>query len=132
MKKFFALLIVGVLLVSCLSVSIGAADARWVNTAAVDDQITFSGTSGEYSAMIEGKSGVTKITATATLYYKNFAGNWIEMSTDWSYSENSDILVIEEDFTGVSGREYKVVLDIVVYKGTSGESITQTVTKTCP
>ena len=132
MKKSFAFLLVVVLLVTCLSVSVGAADARWVNAAAIDDQITFSGTSGEYSAMIEGKSGVTKITAIATLYYKNSAGNWIEMSTDWSYSESSDILVIEEDFTGVSGREYKVVLDIVVYKGTSSESITQTVTKTCP
>lgn len=132
MKKFFVLLMVGILLVSCLSVSIGAVDARWANASQITGDLVFSGTEGNYSAFILGKSGVTKITATATLYYKDSAGNWIVMSTDWSYSVNSAMLAIDEDFTGVSGREYKVVLDVVVYKGTSGESITQTVTKTCP
>ena len=79
-----------------------------------------------------GDSGVNKITATATLYYKNSSGKWIVIPKNWTYSVDADKLIIDEDFTGVSGREYKIELSGTVYKDGDGESISETTTKTCP
>ena len=65
-----------------------------------------------------------------------------EMECTWViiYSErienktnnDADKLIIDEDFTGVSGREYKIELSGTVYKDGYGEAISKTTTKTCP
>ena len=138
MKKRITLLLIGCIILSCLCVPISAANSesygltRWTNITYIDGTITFDGTSGNYSMVITGVSGVSKITATATLYYKNSNGKWIEIPKDWTYSVNDDELIIDEDFTGVSGREYKVELDATVYKDGYGEPVNKTTTKTCP
>lgn len=53
-------------------------------------------------------------------------------SKKWTYSVDDEELYIDEDFTGVSGREYKIELSGTVYKDGYGEAISETTTKTCP
>lgn len=137
MRKTVILLVAGILLISSLLVPVNAATDTtvtplWENTMEVSGNIVFDGTTGTYSMWIEGDPGVSKITATATLYRKNGAGEWIEIPTDWSYIEYSDSLFIGEDFTAVSGWTYKVTLSTTVYKNGVGETITRTITATCP
>ena len=81
---------------------------------------------------VEGETDVSRISATATLYYKNASGNWIEIPKNWSYDVRDDILLVDESFTGVSGREYKIVLDATVYLNGYGEPVTKTTYGTCP
>lgn len=102
----------------------------WTNIVAVDGGVTFDGTSGNYSLVIEGMLDVSHITATATLYYTNVRGNWMQ-STTWTYDEYSDTLCIDEDFTGISGRDYKVELSATVYLNGYGEPLTRTDKATC-
>ena len=137
MKKSIILLLVGCIILSCVYIPISAAtpiDAgmcRWINTSSVTGRMTFNGTSGNYSMVIEGINGVTQITATARLYYKHTNGNWIEIPKSWSYSVSENYLAIDEDFTGIIGREYKVELSATVYKDGTGESISKTTTGIC-
>lgn len=138
MKRQITLLLIGCIILSCLCVPISASSTgscvlyRWTNITYIDGCVTFVGTSGNYSMIISGASGVSKITATATLYYKNTSGKWIEIPKSWTYSVNDDELIIDEDFTGVSGREYKVELEATVYKDGYGEPVSKTSTKSCP
>ena len=138
MKKLMSLLLIGCIILSCLCISINAAGSgnyglyRWTNVRSIEGSITFNRTNGNYTISVIGDRGVNKITATATLYYKNSSGKWIVVPKNWTYSVNADKLIIDEDFTGVSGREYKIELSGTVYKDGYGESISETTTKTCP
>lgn len=138
MKKSTSLLLIGCIILSCLCISITAADSgnyglyRWTNVRSIDGKISFNKTNGNYTMTVLGDSGVNKITATATLYYKNSSGKWIVVPKNWTYSVDADKLIIDEDFTGVSGREYKIELSGTVYKDGYGEAISKTSTKTCP
>ena len=105
---------------------------RWSNIRSVTASIDFSGTSGNYSFSIDGKTNVSRITATAKLFYKTSGGRWIEVNKDWSYDVNADFIDKSESFTGVSGREYKIVLAATVYINASGEPVTKTTYGTCP
>lgn len=137
MKRKIAIILLCVVMTLCMSTALCASDGgielyRWDNVSSMIGTISFDKTSGNYSMAVSGASGVNKITATATLYYKNSSGEWVETSTKWTYSVDSRRLLIDEDFTGVSGREYKVELEATVYKNGYGEEVTHTSTKTCP
>ena len=137
MKRKIAIILVGVMMALCMGTALCASNSgvelyRWDNVSSMMGVIVFDKTAGNYSMVVNGASGVTKITATATLYYKNTSGKWVATSTKWTYNVDGSRLVIDEDFTGVSGREYKVELEATVYKNGSGEKVTNTSTKTCP
>lgn len=138
MKKLTSLLLIGCIILSCLCISITAADSgnyglyRWTNVRSIDGKISFNKTNGNYTMTVLGDSGVNKITATATLYYKNSSGKWIVVPKNWTYSVDDEELYIDEKFDGVSGREYKIELSGTVYKDGYGEAISETHTKTCP
>lgn len=65
-------------------------------------------------------------------HYGRIRKLWIVVPNNWTYSVDADKLIIDEDFTDVSGREYKIELSGTVYKDGYGESISETTTKTCP
>ncbi len=138
MKKTFLLLLVGCLCMSFASVPIHAVEFseieayRWSNVVSMRGSISFNGRTGNYVMTVEGETDVSRISATATLYYKNASGNWIEIPKNWSYDVRDDILLVDESFTGVSGREYKIVLDATVYLNGYGEPVTKTTYGTCP
>lgn len=135
MKNKIALVLLSLIMVMSCIIPVGADNSeydvyRWDNVSNIVGSISFDGSTGNYSMTIRGASGVDRITATATLYYKNASNKWIEVSTDWSYDVESKRLYIDEDFTAVKGRTYKVELDAVVYKDGYGESVSKTTTKT--
>ena len=137
MRRKIALLLTVLMSLTMLCMSINAAEPveyglQWDNITMVrGGELTFEGTSGNYSVSIIGNAGVERITATVDLYYKNFWGSWVEVDMGWEYDVDSDTLSIDEDFTGVSGREYKAVLTATVYLDGVGEEVTKTSTADC-
>lgn len=111
MKRYIAMLLSVVLLCS-LPVTISAAviepvAPQWENVTTVLCSVDFSGTEGNISVYIRGKSGTTSISGTATLYRGN-----TEIES-WSISGRS-IASVSDTFTGISGSTYKLVLDVDV------------------
>lgn len=104
----------------------------WENVSLINGSISFIGTNGNYSMLIDGVNGVNRITANATLYYRQQNGAWFEIPTEWSYDITDNYLSINEDFNAISGFEYKVELNAIVYKDGYGEEISKTNIKICP
>ena len=135
MKKRIVSFVLSAILLLGMCVPTLASDGEgimpcWSNIIMVDGALTFAGTSGNYSLAIEGMPGVSRITATAVLYYTNVRGNWMK-STTWTYDVSADELNIDEDFTGVSGRDYKVEISATVYMNGYGEPLTRTDKGSC-
>ena len=103
----------------------------WDNTNSFVAYLTFSGTTGDITSTIVGKSGVSNISAEVKLYYKNASGSWVKDSREWSYDVNQMYLTIRESFTGVPGREYKIEITATLTKNGVAENIFKTATGTC-
>lgn len=137
MKRKVALLLIGCIVLSCFcfpasaSTQIDSGMYRWSNIMSVDSGLAFNGRSANYSAVITGVDDVYNITAAAKLYFKNSDGDWVDIPMDWKYSVTGSELVISENFTGVIGREYKVVLSAMVYRDGFGEPVQKTDTNVC-
>lgn len=132
MKKIVAIILLGTLLVLNLNSFALAAQGNtqivtpyWVNILRINGDLSASGSTGNVSVVITGNSNVTNITATATLYYKNPSNVWVRIPMGWEYSVNTSYLAIDEDFTAVSGTEYKVVLEADVYANGYTETVTR-------
>ena len=138
MKQILKLILIIAALITILLIPIGANDIiennvlRWTNIISVNGSISFNGTSGLYKMIIRGQNDVTNITATATLYYKNSSGSWVEIPKDWSYDVDDNRLIISETFTAVSGREYKVEFEAIVSTPDYDEPVQDTQIETCP
>lgn len=131
MKRKIAIFILGALLMTNLNMFAFAADNNtqiispcWVNIGRISGHLTVNGDTGNISIAISGNNDVTKITATATLYYKNSKGSWVKMK-DWKYSVNSDVLAINETFDASAASSYKVILTADVYADGYTESVTK-------
>lgn len=114
MKRRILLLIMTVTLIfsvcipQLLAVAPEQVQPLWDNVNDMSADISFVGDRGYYTATIQGISGTSNITAVAKLYYKNNSGKWIGIPMNWTFSESSDYLSIEETFSVTSGTEYKV------------------------
>lgn len=104
----------------------------WDNTNTFVAYLTFSGTTGDITSTIVGKSGVSNITAEVLLYYKNASGSWVKDSREWDYDVDQMYLTITESFTGVPGREYKIEINATLTKNGVEEDVSKTATGTCP
>lgn len=136
-KKIISIMLCSILLLSLMPIpSYGAvADPivpMWDNTFTFRGILSFSGTTGYVGVSIMGQSGVSNITANVKLYYKNSAGSWTKAAQEWNYDVDQMYLTKEETFTGVPGREYKIVVTATVTKNGVGENISTTDTDTCP
>lgn len=139
LKRISILLAISTILLSCFCMGIQAEkmDAhpdtipRWISITSMQGGISFSEDTGTYTMKINGINDVSKIEATATLYYINSRGNRSKITT-WNYIKEDYKLTIDEDFTAVSGREYVVDLEGTAYIGSSGEDFDNTVFNTCP
>ncbi len=123
MKKTFKL-ITALTLIIIMVVLTASAAINWDYITSVGGTISYSGSTGYYYGYIE-TAGADRIEATATLYYKNSGGNWIE-STSWDYDVDTEYVDINETFKTSSSREYKVVLRGTVYSGSDSETVTYT------
>ena len=129
MKRYIAMLLSVVLLCS-LPVTISAAviepvAPQWENVTTVLCSVDFSGTEGNISVYIRGKSGTTSISGTATHYRGN-----TEIES-WSISGRS-IASVSDTFTGISGSTYKLVLDVDVTTSGVTENIEEEDSARCP
>lgn len=136
MTKRISVLLVAAMLISCFCMTCLADDEYgvmpcWTYIYSVDKNIAFSGTSGNYSLSMLCVDEVDEIEATATLYYLNSRENWVQQK-EWTYSVTDCELYIDEDFTAVAGRTYKVEFEATVYSGSDSESVSASTTKVCP
>lgn len=104
----------------------------WTNINTLIADLTFDGRNGTFTIHVGGKPEVTHITVNVTLYWKNSSGVWQDTTRDWSYSADEMILTAIDSFTGVAGREYKIVVNGTVTKGGYTESFSKSATAVCP
>jgi len=132
--KFISFLVAMFCLMSCimpLVISSTDITPRWDNSLSVSVDVYFINTSGMIDVHIYGNSEISNITATATLYHKNWLGIWVESGEEWSYNVNQSYLSASESFTGKSGRQYEVELTGTVTKNGYAESISASATAEC-
>lgn len=137
MKKIISILLTCVVILSVMPMAIyGAVPEQivpmWDNAYSFTADLDFTGTNGDVYVTVLGQSGVTNISAEIKLYYKNTSGAWVEEPKDWDYSVNQMILNVNESFTGVAGREYKIEVEVNVKKNGITETLTETKTAVCP
>ncbi len=133
MKKFAAFLFASILMLSCCIVTNAALPETimplWDNISSMETDIYFSGTDGTAAADLSGKSGVTEISGTLTVYRKTLLG-WRTVGSD-SATVEEWIIALSVDFTGEIGVEYKAVFDVSVTRNGIIETETKTVYRTC-
>ena len=137
MKKIFALILVCVFAFSAMpTVTLAAVPEQispmWTNTMAMTADLTFDGARGNVVVTITGHSGVNNIVASIKLYYKNLNGVWTELNFNWNYDIDDQIFAVHETFVATRGYEYKVDIVATLTKNGVEETITKTITGTCP
>ena len=133
MKKKIVFLLVAALLITgfnTMSFAAGNGGSQgitpyWQNTSSVHAHLQVNGTEGILAVAINGDLGVTRISAVATLYYKNPSNRWLKTGIMWTYMEDADALGIAETFTAEPGVEYKVILEAYVYANGTCDTITR-------
>lgn len=136
MKKIVSLLLMCTILVLSLNSIAFAAEGdtpvvtpRWANISSIDGYVSVDdGNDGVFHAVIDGYTNVTRITASANLYYLNSSNRWVEIPRDWEYDVYATELVMYETFSANSDYQYKVVVSIDVYAGNNVESVVRTFT----
>ena len=103
---------------------------QWSNISTLVSGLGFSGTSGTASGSVDGKSGVTKIEGTLTVY-KLSGNSWVYVNSD-SCTTTDDYLVLSVSFSGVSGVEYKSVFHVAVTRNGIVETENKYNYETCP
>lgn len=96
----------------------------WTNTDLIDIDLSFSGLKANCYIDIIGKTGVTKITATAILQKKNSNGTFTNIKTWSNLSAVGSELIFSEYYYVTNGYTYRLTVNTNVYKGSGYESIT--------
>ena len=104
---------------------------RWTNIFEIKPSLTFYNGTGYFNTYINCTNDTTNITATARLYYKNASGSWIDTNTSWSYDVDDSTLTAFETFSAVSGREYKVEVEVYATANNFTEHASGIATGTC-
>ncbi len=136
MKKIISLFLMCTILVLSLNSVAFAAEVetpvvtpRWANISSITGElVVINEDEGIFSAFIDGYTNVTRITASANLYFLNSSNRWVEMPRDWEYDVYATELFIDETFSASSDYQYKVVVSIDVYAGNNVESVVRTFT----
>lgn len=137
LKKVFLAIMICCMMVSIVPIRTYAAQPEtiqpmWTNTTSFTADIAFLGTTGEFTVIVLGKTGVTNITLDIQLYYKNTNGSWVKTNESWQYDVDQRILSAKDTFDAVRGREYKIEVTGTVTKGGIVEEIDGSKTAICP
>ena len=133
MKKMIALVVAGILMLSCC-IGVGAAAPEivapmWDNINNLSNNISFEGTDGYAQGTVVGKSGTTAISGTLVVY-KQTSNGWEFVGSD-SDSVSGSFMTLKVEFDGKEGEYYKSVFNVSVTRNGVVESETKTVYKTC-
>ena len=129
MKKIYTILLISVLLIGGISGYVFASNSDegimplWDHVSSVLGNLSFSANTGTVYITVYGNEDVTKIDATARLYYQNERGRWVQIPTDWNNSVNSNTLTINKTFAAEPGKTYRVLLSASVYVGDTKEAV---------
>lgn len=138
MKRIAVLLLAIALLTSCLGMTAFAAvpadtviQPRWDNTMSINYVFEFEDTKICYAEIaVTGYMGVNKIVGDVQIYRQDGSSwTWVAGDTQTDY-DNS--LAMSVQHTGTSGKYYKAVFTMTVYKDGVGEEIVRTCYDTCP
>lgn len=138
MKRIAILVLTVALLTSCFSVTAFAAipsdtvvQPRWDNTMAIDYVFEFEDTKICYAEIaVTGHTGVNKIVGDVQIYRQD-GSSWTWVAGD-TKTVNGKSLLMSVQHTGISGKYYKAVFTMTVYKDGVGEEIVRTCYDQCP
>lgn len=110
-KRLLVIMMVMVVAFSVLTVTSFAATPRWTNVNRVD--VSLNKDSDTYKVLIGGKTGTTKIAATAVLYEKNILGSYVQKdTTSGTYYSGTAVLTGNYDMS--TSKDYRVDTEIYV------------------
>lgn len=102
----------------------------YTNTDSVSAYLDFSGTRADCSAIVEGKSGTTKITA--TVYLKRVVGTTKTTVKAWTgLSTSGESFSFDDSYYVSSGYNYELEIKAKVYRGGAVESVSVADTGYC-
>lgn len=138
MKRLVILLLTAIVLFSSVGFSTFAAvipetivQPRWVNTGTINYIFEFEDTKIGYAEIVvTGQPGVNKIVGDIQIYRQD-GSSWTWVAGD-TKTVNSSVLPMSVEHTGISGKYYKAVFTMTVYKNGVGEEIVRTCYDTCP
>ena len=108
----------------------GLIQPEWTNTDVVIADLSFDGDLAYVDAFIYGKSGTTKITATATLARVTSSGT--KTIKSWTgLSASGDSLYFDSEYYVTSGYTYKFTINGWVYRNGTSEYVTEYVYAYC-
>ena len=138
MKRIAILMLSVILLISAVGIPTFAAEAtnsiiqpRWDNTLTIDYIFEFEDTKIGYAEIaVTGQPGVNKIVGDVQIYRQDGSDwTWVAGDTQTDYDRSFGMSV---QHTGISGKYYKAVFTMTVYKNGGGEEIVRTCYDTCP
>ena len=108
----------------------GLIQPEWTNTDIVTAELSFDGDLADCGAAVYGKSGTTKITATATLSRVTSSGTTAVKT--WSgLKASGDTLYFDGEYYVSSGYTYKFTINAWVYRNGTSEYVTEYVYAYC-
>lgn len=136
-RRIISWLVICIMIMTIVPLTLQAAQKEplspmWTNIQTLMANLTFDGRNGSFAISVAGQNGVTNITAEVSLYWKNSSGVWQDTTRSWSYDVDQMTLGASDSFTGVAGREYKIVVNGTVTKNGYSESFSKSATAVCP
>lgn len=108
----------------------GIMQPMWTNTDVVSADLVFYGDCADCAAIVYGKSGTTKITATAVLSRVTSSGTYAVKT--WSgLSTSGDTLYFDGQYYVASGYTYEFQINAWVYRNGTVEYVTEIVYGYC-
>lgn len=108
----------------------GIMQPQWINTDVVTAELSFSGDCADCAAIVYGKSGTTKITATAVLSRVTSSGTYA-VKTWMNLSTTGDTFYFDKQYYVSSGYTYEFTINAWVYRNGTVEYVTETVYDYC-
>jgi hypothetical protein len=138
MRRIAILLLTAIVLFSFVGFSAFAAEIpetivqpRWDNTLTINYIFEFEETHICYAEIaVTGQPGVNKIVGDVQIYRQD-GSSWTWVAGD-TKTVNSGAILMSVEHTGISGKYYKAVFTMTVYKNGVGEEIVRTCYDTCP
>ena len=127
--KPFAALILAAMLFATNALAVIPIQPFWTNVSEVRPTLSFSGTTANCSAFVQGFSGTTKIAATVTLARKN-GNSWTTVKT-WTQTANSTVLTWSGTQSITTGNTYRLTITANVTRNGTTETVSNWIERNC-
>ena len=114
---------------SAVSVEANPIQTRWTHTSICRATLSFSGTTANCSALVEGLPGTTRIAATIVLARKN-GSSWTTVRT-WTHTVSSSVLIWSGTQAITTGNTYRLTVTADVTRNGTTERVSNWVERSC-